>query len=75
MKKMHIYYDAEGDYLELNFGKPAPAYYEYLGGDIFRRRDEKTRRVTGYAIFNVQKRKQRKACAVDVPVPVAESAS
>jgi uncharacterized protein YuzE len=75
MRMMHIHYDPEGDYLELRFGKPTTAYYEYLGDDVFRRRDERTRKVTGYAIFNVQKRKQRKAVDIRVPVPAAVSAS
>ncbi len=65
---MFIHYDPEGDLLEVRFGKPTPSYYEDLGDDMFERHDEKTKAVVGYAIFNVQKRKQNKDIEVDIPV-------
>ena len=37
---MHIYYDAEGDYMEVRFGQPRESYYEYLSKDTFKRIDE-----------------------------------
>ena len=53
--KMHLYYDAEGDYLELRFGDPTESYYEKLAPDTYVRLDKKTKEKKGYAIFNVQK--------------------
>ncbi len=70
MKKMHIYYDDEADYLEIRFGKPTPAYYEHIGDDVFERYDERTKKVTGFAIFNVQKRKEKNAKPVDIDVAI-----
>lgn len=54
-QKMHIYYDAEADYLEIRFGEPTESYYDKIGADTYVRIDEKTREKKGYAIFNVQK--------------------
>ena len=65
MKKMHIYYDKEGDFLEFRFGRVQPSYYERFGKDCFIRKSEKTGKIIGYAIYNVQKRKQRE---IEVPI-------
>ncbi|MBI3032606.1 hypothetical protein HYY69_03965 [Candidatus Woesearchaeota archaeon] len=69
-KKMFIHWDQEGDYLEVRFGKPTSSYYEDVGDDIFERRDEKTNTVTGYAIFNVLKRKNAAVRDIEVELPI-----
>ena len=71
-QKMFIHWDSEGDYLEVRFGKPTPSFFENKGEDLFERRDEKTEKVTGYAFFNVQKRKQKipQDIAVDIPLEI-----
>jgi len=66
--KMHIYYDAEGDFLEVRFGKPTPSYYEDLGDDTFERRDEKTGVIKGYAFYNIKKRKISKDIELDMAI-------
>ena len=71
-QKMHIHWDAEADHLEVRFGAPKPSYYEDVGDDIFERRDEKTNEVTGYAFFNVQKRKKQVPQDIVVDVPAKE---
>ncbi len=69
-QKMFIHFDAEGDFLEVRFGKPTAAYYQDLGNDIFERRDEKTDTIKGYAFFKVLKKmkKQPKDIIVEVPL-------
>jgi hypothetical protein len=57
MKHMQVFFDREGDLLELRFGKPVASYYEDLGQDTFARRSERTGKIVGYALFNVQKKK------------------
>ena len=52
---MFVHYNTEGDFLEIRFGKPTESYYEDIGDDIFKRIDEKTKKVRGYAFFNVKK--------------------
>ncbi len=53
MKKeeIRIYWDEQGDYLEINFGEPVESYWEEIGEDIFMCRSEKTEEVKGYGIF------------------------
>ena len=71
---MSIHYDPEGDYLEVRFGKPSPAFFESSGDDIFVRKDRKTNAVRGYAIFNVTKRalaKQHKDIEVELPLEIS----
>ena len=68
-EKMFIHYDAEGDFLEIRFGKPSESYYEEIGDDVFERRDEKTDDVRGYAFFNVQKRKEKQPEDIEVDIP------
>jgi len=65
---MFIHFDAEGDFLEVRFGKPTPSTYDNLGNDVFERRDNSTGEVKGYAFFNVQKRKQVQD--IEVPLPI-----
>ncbi|MBI4149631.1 hypothetical protein HY491_04235 [Candidatus Woesearchaeota archaeon] len=70
MKKMHIHYDAEGDFLEVRFGEPRPSYDEYVGDDTFERRDKKTNKVFGYAFYNVKKREKKQPQDIEVEMPV-----
>ena len=66
---MHIHYDAEGDFIEIRFGKPKPSYYEYVGDDTFERRDKKTNKVFGYAFHNVKKREEKQPHYIEVSLP------
>lgn len=67
--KLHIYYDEEGDFLELRIGKSTPSTYDNIGNDIFRRIDDKTKEVKGFAIFNFKKRTE-KLKNIDVSLPI-----
>jgi uncharacterized protein YuzE len=64
---MHIYYDPEGDYLEIRFGESTESYYEKIGQDTFVRIDERTGKKVGYAIFNVRKINDLKSIDVEIP--------
>ena len=68
---MNIYYDAEGDYLEIRFGEPTESHYEKIGTDTYVRVDEKTKEKTGYAIFNLQKTTSPlKTIEIEIPTSV-----
>ena len=54
--ELNIYYDKEGDFLEVRIGKPTIAYFKDLGNDIFERVDEKTGEARGISIVNFKKR-------------------
>ena len=56
--ELNIYYDEEGDFLELNTGDYAEGYFKNLGDGIFERIDKKTNKVTGIAIHGFKKRTQ-----------------
>ncbi len=66
---MNIYYDEEGDLLEIQIGKPAPAHYEEISDGVFERIDEKTGEVKGFAVFSFRKRISGKK-DINVPLPV-----
>lgn len=63
MGKMRVWYDKEGDFLEVTF-RDAKGYMRDLGDDIFERVDEQGQ-VLGFAIFNFSKRDQQ---VVEVPL-------
>jgi len=66
---MHIFYDKEGDLLEIRVGKATRGYFKDLGNDIFERIDEKTGKAKGFAIFNFRKRTER-LNDIKIPLPV-----
>jgi uncharacterized protein YuzE len=53
MAEVKVWYDREGDYLEVVF-EDAPASLEEVGDDMFERRTADGR-VVGFAVFNVSK--------------------
>jgi uncharacterized protein YuzE len=63
MGKMRVWYDKEGDFLEVTF-REDKGYMRDLGDDIFERVDEHGK-VIGFAIFNFSKRDQQ---TVEVPL-------
>ena len=56
--ELNLYYDEEGDFLELNTGDYSEGYFKNLGEGIFERIDKKTNKVTGIAIHGFKKRTQ-----------------
>ncbi len=38
---LHLYYDEEGDFLELQVGEPREGYFEEIEKGIFERKDKK----------------------------------
>ncbi len=54
--KMNIYYDQEGDYLEIFIEDSSPTYGEEMGNDITVFKSEKTNDVVGIGILNFKRR-------------------
>ena len=67
-KNLSIYYDKEGDLLEIRIGKPTIGYFKDLGNDIFERIDEKTGEIRGFSILNFKKRAE-KVANINIPLP------
>ncbi len=67
--KMQLYYDEEGDFLEINIGEFSEGYFQDIGEGMAERIDEKTGKVTGIAILSFKKRTQElKDLKIDLPV-------
>lgn len=72
---MRVYYDEEGDFLEISAGKPTQSYATEVEPGIFIRRDEKTEEVKSIGILGFKKRsKQLKDIEVTLPFEVTFSA-
>ena len=54
--KLNLYYDEEGDFLELHIGDYTDGHFRNLGKGVFERIDKKTKKVTGIAIMGFKKR-------------------
>ena len=54
--KMNIYYDEEGDFLEITGGDISNCYFDNLGNGIFNIIDKETMEVKGIAVFSFKKR-------------------
>ncbi len=71
MTPPRVWYDQEGDYLEIIF-EDAPATLEEIDDDIFKRRTPDGR-VVGLAVFNVS-RHDRDKLALPISVTVTRAA-
>ncbi len=67
-----IYYDEEGDFLEITItNPPAESYCEDIHEDVFVRKDEKTGEAIGIGILNFKEHtKDLKNILVDVPIKI-----
>lgn len=54
-KQMRVWYDKEGDFVEIQFGPKKSGNVRSIGDDCFELVDE-LENVTGFAIFNFTKR-------------------
>lgn len=66
MGKVRVWYDKEGDFLEVTF-REGKGHMRDIGDDIFERVDEQGK-VMGFAIFNFSRRDQK---AVEVPLQIS----
>lgn len=67
--QIQIYYDEEGDFLEINVGGYTEGYFRDAGEGITERINEKTGKITGIAILSFKKRTQKlKDLKINLPV-------
>ena len=67
--QMQLYYDEEGDFLEINIGEYTEGYFRDVGEGISERIDEKTGKVTGISILSFKKR-SKKDMKINLPVNI-----
>ena len=53
---MNIYYDEEGDFLEITMGDIPNCYFNNIGNGIFEITDKSNKKIKGIAIFSFKKR-------------------
>ena len=74
--KLNLYYDEEGDFLEINIGDYTEGYFKNLGDGIFERVDKTTEKVTGLAIMSFRKRTEGlKELQLNIPMGIELTSS
>ncbi len=74
-EQMRVYYDQEGDFLEISIGNPTECYATEVEPGVFIRKDEKTEEVKSVGILGFKKRsKQLKDIELRLPVEVTFTA-
>jgi uncharacterized protein YuzE len=66
MDKVRVWFDREGNYLEVTF-QEEKGYFQDTGNDIFMRLNEKGQ-IIGFAIFNFATRERE---AIEVPLKIS----
>ena len=56
MENMNIYYDDEGDYLEITLGDISNCYFNNIGNGIFQIVDKSTKEVKGISVHTFKAR-------------------
>jgi uncharacterized protein YuzE len=69
MAQVRVWYNKEGDYLEVAFSK-VKGHFREIGDDIYERVDEQGRLI-GFAVFNFS---QRDRAEVEVPLELTQLA-
>jgi hypothetical protein len=69
-KNLRIWYDKEGDFLEVTIGKPVKGYYDSLGKECFVRRNQRTGQVIGFAIAGFSKQFGKRHRELSIPMDV-----
>lgn len=67
MGEVVVWFDKEGDFLELTTESRRKGHFKDVGDDVFERVDEKGN-VIGFAIFNFTKRAALKDEKIELPV-------
>ena len=69
--KMRVYYDDEGDFLEISVGNPSKCYASEIQPGVFIRIDEKSEEVKSIGILDFKKRaKDLKDIKLEIPINV-----
>ncbi len=65
--QMQVYYDEEGDFLEINIGPFTEGYFEDISEGVAKRVDEKTGKITGIAILGFRQRAHSGDLKINLP--------
>ena len=74
-EQMSIYYDEEGDFLEIMFNSSKLDYGDHVSEDVVLFKDQKTKEIIGVGIFNFkQHTKDLNELGLKLPVKINLSA-
>jgi hypothetical protein len=73
-KEMRIYYDEDGDFLEISVGRPTKSNATEIEPGVFIRRDESTNEVKSIGIIGFKKRSKNLA-DIKLKLPIKLSMS
>ena len=65
-KKLRVYFDSEGDFLEVAYAQDEVGYFKDAGDDLFLRINRRGE-VMGFALFNASKRRGK---TVETELPI-----
>ncbi|EFK96332.1 hypothetical protein LDC_1626 [sediment metagenome] len=68
--KMRVYYDEEGDYLEIRVGEQSENYGEEISDDVTIFKDETTDEVVGIGILNFKKKAKSSINNLEIDLPI-----
>jgi len=68
VNNMNIYYDEEGDFLEITNGDISNCYFDNLGDGIFRIADKETNETKGIAIHSFKARTKDDGINLKLPL-------
>ena len=69
--RLTIYYDEEGDFLEIGMDEYKEGSFKNLGLGVFEKIDEKTKEVVGIAIMGFKKRTNKlETVKIDLPMKI-----
>jgi|TARA_Y100000034_G_C6908349_1_gene422279 hypothetical protein len=66
--KLRIYYDEEGDYLEIRIGEPRSNYGEEINDNTTIFKDTKTDEIVGIGILDFKENVNLKNLEIDLPI-------
>jgi len=66
--KTRLYYDEEGDFLEISIGEPTECYAEEIKPGVFVRIDKKTGKAKSLGVLDFRKRAHLKDIEFDLPI-------
>ncbi|MEK6898439.1 MAG: hypothetical protein AABX28_03730 [Nanoarchaeota archaeon] len=67
MENMNIYYDEEGDFLEITNGNISNCFFDNLGNGIFRIVDKNTNEIKGIVVHSFKTRTKSDSIKLELP--------
>tara|TARA_Y100000034_G_scaffold132697_1_gene196309 strand:- start:217 stop:441 length:225 start_codon:yes stop_codon:yes gene_type:complete len=67
MENMNLYYDEEGDFLEITNGDMSNCFFDNIGNGVFKIVDKTTNEIKGMAIHSFKVRTKDESIKLELP--------